>query len=56
MAVLQMLSEMICPEKFLCVIALSKLVHFLQMSYPNLPILVSCNRDRMTCYSRGRYP
>ncbi len=56
MAVLQMLSEMICPEEFLCVIALSELVHFLQMPYPNLPILVGYNRDRMTCDSRGRNP
>lgn len=38
MAVLQVLSEMVRPEKFLGLIAFSKLVHVIQMLGPGVPI------------------
>ena len=38
--VLQVLSKMICPEELFCVIALPKLVRFLQMPYSRFPILI----------------
>jgi hypothetical protein len=37
---LQMLSEMICSEKLLGMVAFSKFMHFLQMHNPKLPILL----------------
>jgi hypothetical protein len=51
----QMLSEMIRPEELFRVIALSKFVHFLQMSYPDFPILISCYRNGWARHRRGRY-
>ena len=54
-AVFQMLSEMISPEELFRVIALSKFVHFLQMSYPDFPILISCYSDGRARHRRGRY-
>lgn len=44
MAVLEMLPEVVRPEELLRVVALSKLVHLLEMHDSNLPILVCCYR------------
>jgi len=41
MAVLQVLTEVICPEKLLAGIAFAELVHILQMANPLLPVIVT---------------
>jgi hypothetical protein len=48
---LQMLPKVVRSEELLCVIALSKFVHFLQMNYSYLPILFGGDGNLMT---RGR--
>lgn len=48
MAVLQMLPEMVRPEKLFGVVALSKLMHLLQVHDPDLPVLLCCYRNSVT--------
>src|SRR6187402_1527123 len=47
-AVLQMLSEMICSKELLGVITLSKFVHFLKMTYSHFPVLICCNTNLLS--------